>query len=147
MRDTAPSISGLSKQPLAEANCKRYEFFWFICNHPPELPIVPILVLSREAPPVFVWHGECKSCGTMKPKRVEQVEFIGGPEDGRVIDSRSLPLLKVAVGDDGTREIPMFVRLDDDFEVEEGDELELVLIGQYVCEPGEGERLKYRWLE
>ena len=82
----------------------------------------------------------------MKSNNVEEVEFIGGPEDGRIVDTGSLPLLKVSDPAAGIREIPMFLRLDDDFKLEEGDEVELVLLGQYVCESTAGERLKYHWV-
>jgi hypothetical protein len=83
----------------------------------------------------------------MKPNAVDQAEFIGGPEDGRIVDRTSLPLLRVSDDDEGVREIPMFILIDEDLDLQDGDELELILIGQYVCEETGGERLKYRWVD
>jgi hypothetical protein len=82
----------------------------------------------------------------MNANHVEHLEFIGGPEDGLVVDSAFLPFLMVTEDEDGSPEIPMFIRLEKDLTVEEGRNAKLVLIGQYVCDDPGRERLKYLWV-
>ena len=82
----------------------------------------------------------------MRNDIITRIEFVGGPEDGRILDLSECPALVTAgeAGDGG--KVPMFLALDHLENFEEGDELELVILGHYVSQRNVGNCAKFDWI-
>lgn len=78
----------------------------------------------------------------MKGQSVRKIEFVGGPEDGRVIDAEAFLLLS-SEANHNEDYIPLIVR--DNEGAPPGEEAEFRLLGLYVMEKVVGETLLYHW--
>lgn len=72
-----------------------------------------------------------------------EIEFIGGPEDGRRVGTETLRELMREIGSDDYSIIPVAARLTP----ERGprDPAKMGLIGQYLAKQIEGKTLQYVW--
>ena len=83
-------------------------------------------------------HAKEKS---MTPDDITRVEFLGGPEDGRVFDAEAFRGITEAASDESD-EIPLIVREDRGGADEEA---EFHLLGLYVAKGQRGSTLQYQW--
>jgi hypothetical protein len=81
----------------------------------------------------------------MRPPRSTLPEFIGGPEDGLVLDEALWQQLQLEQLPGGEDLIPMLLEGSDTGDFEEGDEVELVLKGFYV-EEEDSDPPRFRWV-
>ena len=82
----------------------------------------------------------------MKQEDIKQVEFIGGPEDGRLMDSSVLESLEFEIDSEGYGHIPLMLRMDEQPDFEAGDEVELQFLGVYIAKGVKGGRLRLEWI-
>ncbi|MEO7097795.1 MAG: hypothetical protein ABI162_00420 [Luteolibacter sp.] len=82
----------------------------------------------------------------MKEEYIKLVEFIGGPEDGRLLDSSFLDCFEFEMDAQEHGSIPLMLNMDGQQEFEAGDEVEVQLLGVYVAKKVEGGRLKFEWI-
>lgn len=91
------------------------------------------------------WHATCED-GLVKEEDIKQVEFIGGPEDGRLVDSSLLESFEFEIDAGGQAPIPLLLRMDDQPDFEAGDEVELQFLGVYVAQGVRDGRLRFEWM-
>lgn len=75
-----------------------------------------------------------------------RIEFVGGPEDGRVLELSDCPAMVTAEEAEITGKVPMFLAMDGVDRLEKGDELELVILGYYVSDRCVGNCAKFEWV-
>lgn len=88
------------------------------------------------------WHPPCEKDGMLaQTTQIARVEFVGGPEDGRIVNAeqfRGWESLTESVG-----EPPMPVAIGESTIPADGEELEL--LGIYVIGDVQGATLRYIW--
>ena len=77
---------------------------------------------------------------------ITRIEFVGGPEDGRILELREYPAMVTAEEAEEVGKVPMFLAMDNLEDYEEGDELELVILGHYVSYRSVGDCAKFDWI-
>ena len=103
-------------------------------------------VFPKEADPTRTFAGGGHGTGhakekSMTPDDITRVEFLGGPEDGRVFDAEAFRGITEAASDESD-EIPLIVREDRGGADEEA---EFHLLGLYVAKGQRGSTLQYQW--
>ena len=81
----------------------------------------------------------------MKENNIKHVEFIGGPEDGRILDASFLDNFEFDSDSGEHANIRLMMKLGDPRPLEVGDEQELQLLGEYVAKEVKDGRLRYEW--
>ena len=79
----------------------------------------------------------------MKQCDIRRLEFIGGPEDGRIVELSAAVALNIPAPSEAA--VPLLLH-GDLSDVREGDEIELTLLGQYVPASRKGDCVKYEWV-
>ena len=77
---------------------------------------------------------------------ITRIEFVGGPEDGRILDLGECPVLVTTGEAEDVGRVPMLLALDNFEDLEEGDELEVVILGHYVSTRSVGNCAKFDWI-
>ncbi len=77
---------------------------------------------------------------------ITRIEFIGGPEDGGMLELGDSPAVVAAEEAEAAGRVPMLLALDDVERLEEGDEFDLVILGCYVSHSCEGSCARFRWV-
>ena len=77
---------------------------------------------------------------------ITRIEFVGGPEDGRILELNECPAMVTAEDAGEVGKVPMFLAMDNFENFEEGDELELVILGHYVSYRSVGNCAKFNWI-
>ena len=77
---------------------------------------------------------------------ITRIEFVGGPEDGRILELSECPAMLTAEEAEDIGKVPMFLAMDNLEGFEEGDELELVILGHYVSYRCVGNCAKFDWI-
>ncbi|MCW1883563.1 hypothetical protein OKA04_02415 [Luteolibacter flavescens] len=76
---------------------------------------------------------------------ITRIEFVGGPEDGRILELDELPV-PLATGEDreGSR-VPMLLALDNQNRRADEGEFVVIILGHYVSHRSEGNCAKFDW--
>jgi hypothetical protein len=77
---------------------------------------------------------------------ITRIEFVGGPEDGRILDLSECPAMITAGEAEEIGKVPMFLAMDNLEGCQEGDELELVILGHYISTRSVGNCAKFDWI-
>lgn len=81
----------------------------------------------------------------MATRKTKTAEFIGGPEDGLLVEPEKIAAstLMLSIGDDD--EIPVVFSTGGACDFEPGDGVEIVFLGVYIRESGPGPQ-NYQWM-
>ena len=77
---------------------------------------------------------------------ITRIEFVGGPEDGRILEFSECPALVTTEEAGEVGKVPMFLAMDNFENFKEGDELELIILGHYVSHRNVGDCAKFDWI-
>ncbi|MCW1923073.1 hypothetical protein OKA05_10960 [Luteolibacter arcticus] len=77
---------------------------------------------------------------------ITRIEFVGGPEDGRILELSDCPAMVTAEEAEEIGKVSMFLAMDNLESFEEGDELELIILGHYVSSSSDGSCAKFDWV-
>jgi hypothetical protein len=76
---------------------------------------------------------------------ITRIELLGGPEDGRILERADWPMMVTVADAPSTGKIPLVIALDDPPTLEEGDEIELLILGYYGFCRVAGDCAKFEW--